>query len=81
MEYSLCPYKYIFGKPSTGVHQYKILNIAIVDVVSTIFGAYLISKFFKYDFKSVLLILFFLGIIFHRLFCVRTTIDKLLFPQ
>jgi hypothetical protein len=27
------------------------------------------------------LVLFILGIIFHRLFCVRTTVDKLLFPN
>jgi hypothetical protein len=32
-------YRYIFGKEGEGVHSYRLLNIAIVDVVSTIIGA------------------------------------------
>jgi len=79
MDYSLCPYKYLAGIPSKGVHQYKILDIAIVDVIATIIISYLISIYFKKDFKKILLIIFLLGIICHRLFCIRTTIDKLLF--
>ena len=35
----------------------------------------------EYDFYKILIALFILGIILHRLFCVRTTIDKLLFPN
>ena len=44
-------------------------------------GAYLLHQFiFKsYEYYQVLLGLFLLGIIMHRLFCVRTTIDKYLF--
>jgi hypothetical protein len=79
MNYSLCPYKNIFGKPNEGIHSYRIFDVAIVDVIFTVFGAYLIAKFGKYDFKIVLFILFLLGIISHRIFCVRTTIDKLIF--
>ena len=79
MNYSLCPYKNLFGEENTGVHSYRIFNIAIVDVILTIFVAYLISKFINKDFKLVLLITFLLGIISHRLFCVRSTVDKLLF--
>jgi len=79
MNYSLCPYKNIFGKPKEGAHSHRIFNIAIVDVVSTIIGAYIISKIGNYNFNSTLIILFLLGIILHRLFCVRTTIDKILF--
>jgi hypothetical protein len=79
MDFSLCPYKYLIGKPKEGVHQYRIFDISIVDVIVTAAGAYLISKFFKYEFRSVLIISFLLGIISHRLFCVRSTVDKLLF--
>ena len=79
MDSSLCPYTNLFGKPSEGAHKYRLFDIAIVDVVSTIGGAYLISKYTKQDFKQVLVILILLGIILHRLFCVKTTIDKLLF--
>lgn len=76
----LCKYKYLFGKVGKGIHSYRILNIAIVDVLFTIIGAIIIHYFFpKYNFICILLFLFIAGIILHRLFCVRTTIDKLLF--
>jgi uncharacterized integral membrane protein len=78
---SLCKYKNILGVPGEGIHSYRILNIAIVDVLATIIVAYLISWFFKWPFIYTLLVLFLLGIIIHRLFCVRTTIDRLLFPE
>ena len=76
---NLCKYKDIFGKPNTGVHSYRIFNIAIVDVLLTILVAFIIARLIKKPFWIVLLILFLLGIILHRLFCVRTTIDKLIF--
>jgi len=71
--------KDIFGKPREGLHSYRIFNIAIVDVLLTILLAFLISYFLSYKFIYVLVFLFLSGIILHRLFCVRTTIDKLLF--
>ena len=81
MDISLCPYKYIFGKPKEEVHSYRIFDIAIVDVICTIIGGYFISNYYNKDIKEVLIVLFLLGIIVHRLFCVETTIDKLLFGQ
>ncbi len=78
---SLCKYKDILGEPGKGAHSYRIFNIAIVDVILTILVALLISYFFKFNFWYTLIILFLLGIVMHRLFCVRTTIDKLLFPK
>lgn len=72
-------YKDIFGKPGTGAHSYRVLNIAIVDVVFTILGAILIWWFSGYPLHWVLLALFILGIVAHRLFCVNTTINKLIF--
>jgi len=77
---NLCKYKNILGEPGKGVHSYKIFNISIVDVVLTLIVAYIIAYIFKKSFFWVSVILFVLGIILHRLFCVRTTIDKLLFP-
>ena len=79
MNINLCSYKNIFGESKEGIHKYRIFDIAIVDVLSTIAGAYLISKFTNQDFKLVLFILFLLGIILHHLFCVQTTIGKFLF--
>ncbi len=78
---SLCKYKDILGEPGKGAHSYRIFNIAIVDVILTILVALLISYFFKFNLWYTLIILFLLGIVMHRLFCVRTTIDKLLFPK
>jgi len=76
----LCKYKNIFGKVGTGIHSYRIFNIAIADVLLTIIAAYLIHLFNpKSKFYFVLFVLFVLGIILHRIFCVKTTIDKLLF--
>ena len=78
---NLCKYKNIFGTPGQGVHSYRIFNIAIVDVIMTIIAAYIISYIYKFSFIKSCVILFILGIILHRLFCVRTTIDKLLFNK
>jgi hypothetical protein len=69
----------MFGEPNTGVHKYRILDIAIVDVLSTILLAYIISEYFNKDFCEVTIALFLLGIIIHRIYCVRTTVDKILF--
>ncbi len=74
-----CKYSNLFGEPNKGIHSIRIFNIAIVDVLLTILVAHLASEFFKVSFILVLLILFVLGIILHRLFCVKTTVDKLLF--
>lgn len=78
---NLCKYKDIFGKPNEGVHSYRFMNIAIVDVLATILVSYLISYYFKTNFIRTTIILFIVGIIMHKLFCVRTTIDKLLFEN
>lgn len=78
---SLCKYKNILGIPRKGIHSYRLFGVAIADVIMTIVAAFLISYFFKYSFLTTLITLFILGIILHRVFCVRTTIDKVLFPK
>jgi hypothetical protein len=77
--FDLCKYKDILGETGKGVHSFRIFNIAIVDVLLTILAAYIISIFTNYKLIYTLIFMFILGIISHRLFCVRTTIDKLLF--
>ena len=77
---SLCKYSDLFGEPDTGVHQYRIFNIAIVDVIATLMVALVLYKFNpKIEYWIYLVGLFIISIILHRLFCVRTTVDKLLF--
>jgi hypothetical protein len=78
---SLCDYKNALGEPLKGIHSYRFMGVAIADVLMTIIGAFIISFLIKKSFLLVLIVLFILGIILHRLFCVRTTIDKLLFPN
>jgi len=75
----LSKYKDILGKPKEGLHKYRLFGVAIVDVLLTIIVALFISYFFKLSFWITLVILFLLGIILHRIFYVRTTIDKVLF--
>jgi len=78
---NLCKYSNIFGEVGKGAHKYRIWNIAIVDVVATIFVSGLLYFLFGQNipFLYILVGMFILGIILHRLFCVRTTIDKILF--
>ena len=76
-----CPYKNILGKPGEGMHSYRFANLAIVDVIMTIIAAFIISAVFAISFWKVLAVSFLLGIVLHRFFCVRTTVDKLLFPN
>ena len=77
----LCKYKDALGEPGKGIHSYRFMGVAIADVIMTVIGALLISFLIKKSFLLVLIILFILGIILHRLFCVRITIYKLLFPN
>ena len=79
---NLCQYSQIAGIPGQGVHSYRIFNIAVFDVIGTIIGALILYFLYnKISFWCYLLALFVLSIILHRLFCVRTTIDKILFPD
>jgi len=72
-------YKNIFGEPGKGVHSYRIMNIAIVDLLLTIIAAYFIGRYFKITFVKSFIYLFILSIILHFLFCVNTTITNIIF--
>lgn len=75
-----CKYKNFFGEVNTGLHSYRVFNIAIVDVIFTCLAAFIISLFMpQYNYLVILLLLFITGIILHHIFCVKTTIDKLIF--
>ena len=76
---SLCKYANLIGEPGTGIHSVRLFNIAIIDVIVTVIGAWFLSKYLKKSFQKTTIILFVLGIISHRIFCVKSTVDKLLF--
>lgn len=73
--------KKAFGEPGEGIHSYRIFNIAYLDFLVTMIGAFFIQKLFfpKVKYIKVLFFFFLSGIILHRLFDVRTTIDKFIF--
>jgi hypothetical protein len=77
----LCHYKDIFGRPREGPHAYRIFDIAVVDVAATIVLAFIIARVFGFVFWKSLVTLFLVGILSHRAFCVRTTVDKLIFTN
>jgi hypothetical protein len=82
--FGLEKYKDLFGKPGTGAHKYRFLNFAILDILATIvvvYMIYLLLRYFGYivNFWILLVGMFILGIFLHRIFDVRTTVDKILF--
>tara|TARA_B100000524_G_C23553071_1_gene335563 strand:- start:200 stop:466 length:267 start_codon:yes stop_codon:yes gene_type:complete len=83
----LCQYKDILGKPKKGIHSIRFFDIAVADVVMSIVGAFLIKYALdiflnkKVSIYLILFIVFSSGIILHKLFCVDTTINKLIFKN
>ena len=75
----LCAFKGIFGEPGQGAHSYRFAGIAVIDVLATVVLAGIVAWLTSWSFWKVLIVLFLLGILFHRLFCVRTTVDQVLF--
>jgi hypothetical protein len=76
-----CAYSEILGVPEKGIHSYRLLGVAIVDVLLTVIFAFAVSYMFSIPILFSMVGLFLLGIVLHRLFCVRTTIDTILFPN
>lgn len=72
-------YKDIFGRPREGVHAYRIADVAFVDVIACIILIIILTMAGVGQIVPVTLMVFLTGIVSHRMFGVRTTIDKLLF--
>ncbi len=87
---NLCKYKNLFGNPREGIRQYRIFDLAVFDFIVVFISTYIIqiilNRFIlpvKYNISYLLLLLFvlLLGIFCHRIFCVRTGLDMILFPD
>lgn len=76
-----CKYKDLFGKPRECLRKYRIFDIAVMDVLVTMIIVYLLCLVTKLPYWYTLLFSFILGIFIHRLFCVRTGVDKIIFPN
>lgn len=72
----LCQYSNLLGKPGQGAHAIQVGGVAVVDVLLTVVGAWLLAKGFQWNFWLTLGGLFILGIFLHWLFCVSTTVNK-----
>jgi len=82
----LCEYKNMFGIPNEGIHSLRLFNIAIVDLVLTFIIAYIIQlqnfKFLENTSLGVLFMcLIILSLVIHKLFCVNTTLTKIVFGE
>lgn len=75
-----CRYRNSLGEPGKGIHSYRFAGLAIVDVVFTILAALILSRWTG-SFGWTAVALFAAGIILHRLFCVETTVDRLIFGK
>jgi len=75
----LCPYKDSLGVPGQGFHTH-FMGIAVMDVLGTILLSEVIVYLCNTPRMVTFLAVFVTGIVLHRVFCVRTTLDKYLFP-
>jgi hypothetical protein len=77
---NLCQYKGLFGEPGTGLRKYRIFDVAIYDLTITMIIVYVLCLFTKTNYAYTLAFVLLLGVFVHRVFCVRTGVDKMLFP-
>jgi len=80
----LCKYKHIFGKERQGFHSVRLFDVAILDVLGTLLVAGILTLVLKkswmfFGVTSVVLII--VGIILHRLFCVNTKLNTMIFGR
>jgi hypothetical protein len=77
----LCKYNKLFGESGlrTGFRKYRVFGIALFDVSVTIVCALLFAWFFRLPYVPTVIAIFILGVFVHRLFCVKTAVDKMIF--
>lgn len=72
----------MFGEPRRGAHAWRICGVAAVDTLAALALALALHWLFpSVPTWTAILGVFLLGVCAHRLFCVRTAIDRALFPQ
>ncbi len=77
MANGLCKYRDVLGVPGRGFHSTRFMGFSLYDILGTFGIAFMIALIFyrKSLLKSFLIlsiILFLIGILLHRLFCVNT---------
>jgi hypothetical protein len=75
-----CPYANLFGKPGEGIHKYRLGPFALVDILLTVLGALIASYIIPgFNFITSFICLLLLAIILHKIFCVDTALNKMIF--
>ena len=74
----LSEYKYIFGVPKTGLHSYRLLDVAIIDYLMTIIASFMVSYVTKIPVVLSTIGMFIMGILLHLLFGLDTNTIKYL---
>jgi hypothetical protein len=69
----------MFGKEGEGVHSFRIFDVAVVDLVLTIIGSAALAYYIKCNYFLTFAVVFVVGVIMHRIFCVNTTVNKAIF--
>lgn len=74
-----CKYKNIFGEPNKGIHSIRFFGFGAIDLITVLFSAWLIAYWVGGYMELIFLGLIILGIIVHKLFCVETTLNRMIF--
>lgn len=74
-----CKYKDIFGKPNEGVHADRLFGFAANDLIGTIIIALVIAYFNKLNYVTTIFITLICVVLIHRLFCVNTALNVMIF--
>jgi Kef-type K+ transport system membrane component KefB len=67
------------GIVNTGIHSYRIFDIAYMDVIIVLVAAILIAWAMNWSYIKTIVGIFILGIVVHKVLCVGTSVDKALF--
>lgn len=65
-------YRHILGKERKGIHQYRFMDTAIIDYILTIIFAFALTYITTIPVEITTIASFFIGIVCHLLFGVRT---------
>jgi hypothetical protein len=72
----LCKYKNALGEPGKGFREVRLFNLSVVDVVATVLLGVILAKMVGTTAEIGVVGAFVLSVIFHKMFCVETTITK-----
>ena len=81
---TLSDHKDVFGAPMTGVHSIRMFGVAIVDVAFTFIAGFVLAYIFGLNLRQcclLILVLFALGVVIHRVFSVNTRVNVAIFGK